>query len=216
MNTRACRMLIVAAGSVIAVAPLAAQADGVGVTSSTFRPGLGYAYETGSSLAMPGRSWIRSVVLWRWQPDRMHATSEDSAAARRALLLYRQERDAAQDSGRLLAGANMDGIVYAASVDRDGTLHVLGRRYVVPSRDSALVVMVDQSGAQGAAPRIVGTAYIGANMPDAFWSHSWTRGDTTLSIFPRNSSALLLAALEKAPAVAAFIHSTEVRDSEHR
>lgn len=207
MSSRTLRMVTGALASFCVAAPLAAQAADVGLTSSTFRPGLGYVYETGgASRQAPGHSWLRSIVLWRWQPKELLPAAEEAAVERDALRQYRRERDAAQDAGRIMAGGNIDGVVYSASADSDGTLHVLGRRYVVPSHDSALVIMVDQMGGPGSAPRVVGTAYISGEMPDAFWPRSWMRGDTTLSLPSGNTNDLLLAALRKSPAVAAFIH----------
>ena len=83
-------------------------------------------------------------------------------------------------------------------------LWVLDQEFVLPHRDSALVVMIDGVDDPG-GPRIADHAYIAAAMPEKFWTKSWTSGDTTFTVHTRNTDSLLLEALRASPAVLAFV-----------
>lgn len=148
-----------------------------------------------------GRQWLQAVVLWRSSSSLNSGYS--SADARDFQRVANAARSASQDQGRVhLGGVHANGYQYA-EYDRE-RLWVLDQEFVLPQRDSALVVMVDVGTAPNTA-RVVGYSYIGAQMPDGFWSKSWSSGDTTFIVRSRNHQELLIQALRASPVVRAFI-----------
>ncbi len=158
------------------------------------------------------RHWITAVVLWRGQPEKDGAVAEptpvDTARQRATERSYQRLERAAADSGRWLLGGQSGGVIRAAEDDRaQRRLFVLGRSFDLPTRDSALVVLVDRSDGVGGPPVIVTTAYMRATLPHEFWPQIWSYGDTTFAIHPRprRTQALLTTALRTVPAVRAFL-----------
>src|SRR5689334_22649377 len=114
------------------------------------------------------RQWLQAVVLWRSSSSLSGGYS--SADARDFQRVANAARSASQDQGRVhLGGVHANGYQYA-EYDRD-RLWVLDQEFVLPHRDSALVVMVDVGTAPNTA-RVVGYTYISGQMPDSFWSKS--------------------------------------------
>jgi len=154
-----------------------------------------------------GRQWLQAVVLWRSSSSLSSGYS--SADARDFQRVANAARSASQDQGRVhLGGVHANGYQYA-EYDRE-RLWVLDQEFVLPQRDSALVVMVDVGTAPNTA-RVVGYSYIGAQMPDSFWSKSWSSGDTTFIVRSRNPQDLLTQALRASPIVRAFIDGSSAK-----
>lgn len=158
-------------------------------------------------------NWLRAVVLWRRAPGRRERGPLDSAAQARAQERHRNDRRAAEDSGRaFLGGQSYDrtwSAAYTGFISARGrtvdTLFVMDQRFVIPRRDSALIVMVDEVDGPASQSRIHGTAWMPAQLDAAYWPKFWTSGDTTFSVMPRRDQTILRDALERIPAVKAFL-----------
>jgi hypothetical protein len=94
-------------------------------------------------------------------------------------------------------------------VDEDHrTLTVEGKRFALPTADSALVVMVNV--APNGLPRAVTTSAIPAEaLPDEYWGKHWQSGDTSFFVHPDfdKQMSMLRTALARSPAVAAFLET---------
>ena len=152
------------------------------------------------------RKWIEAIILWRGQPDSNRLSVLDTAAVRRATQAYRSARRAAEDQGRTFLGAQVGGTVWTASYDRaSGELFIQDQVFRLTERDSALVVLVDRAENARGAPVVIGSTWVGRELPSEAWSQSWTSGDTTFIVRPRQRKAHLLALLRRSPAVQAFL-----------
>jgi hypothetical protein len=159
-------------------------------------------------------NWLVALVLIRVDSaaDAAAATaSRDTSVQRATTKAYREAMNATEDAGRQfiggVSGARMWSGAYTHHSDSlaGDTLYIGGRTLALPRRDSALVVMFTQSGVPGAAPVFVGTAWIPAKMPAAYWPKDWSHGDTTFFIHPHGQEAMLRAALAKVPAISEFL-----------
>lgn len=199
MPDRACRLLI-AASLVVASSPLAAQTgSGSAGVSLTPRVECAYLYRDSGSGATE-QHWLVALVLWRGQAG-WRARAGATEATRHA---YRIAARAAEDAGRHFVGGHSGGFVYAAAYDHD-SLYVLGRSYLLPRRDSALVVMVDRVDSVDGNPAVVGTANVEAQVAPEFWIKQWASGDTLFIVRPHQPERILLEALRRAPRLGQFL-----------
>ena len=146
------------------------------------------------------REFLQAIVVWRGEPGWNAPRSRVERA--RLDSIFRWENLRASESGRWFVGSAAAHIL----VDRDGrSIIVEGQRFERSRRDSALVIMVTVPA--GGQPRILSTAVIAAELPNEFWPKQWQSGDTTFSVrvpYDRFRS-MLLDALQRSPAVAAFL-----------
>jgi hypothetical protein len=153
--------------------------------------------------------WMSAVVLWR-VPRARRMRADDPEARRRTDSIEAVTRAydrAAEDSGRLTIGGFNGTVHYQAMLDREyRTLYVGDQRFAIPLRDSALVVMVDQTRDAAQTPVVVGTASIPAALPESFWPKFWVHGDTTFHVQPRDDQSVLIA-LRAHPRIRAFLES---------
>jgi len=191
-----------------------AQATGSRTAGGSMANGLEYSYQSRSSIGYgrDTREWLSFVVLWRMPPRAMAGARTgrpDTAALAAAERRYRDLRRAAEDSGRSFLGGSTGVVIQNAYVTRSDrqTLWVEGEAFTVPERDSALVVLVDLTGAPAQPARVVGRAYVPAELPEAFWSKHWTSGDTTFLVQSRNAHGILREALRTDPIIRAFVDS---------
>jgi hypothetical protein len=153
------------------------------------------------------RQWVRAIVLWRLDSSNRD-DSHDTSRVRETTHRFQAASAAAQDSGRLFIGGANGSHMWSASITwgamrrtRD-TLFVLGRQFEIPPRDSALVVMVDgDDGVADRPPRLIGTAWIGAELDSGYWPKHWASGDTAFTIMPRRGNSILRDSLVTAPSV---------------
>jgi hypothetical protein len=68
-----------------------------------------------------------------------------------------------------------------------------------------MVIMVDRVDGVGGPPVVAGVAYINAHVTDAFWNRSWSSGDTSFFVRPRNEHEIARSILAQSPAVRAFL-----------
>ncbi len=190
--------LILASGSPV-VAQTGHESAGITLTS---RVECGYlARDSGSGATE--RHWLVALVLWRGQAG-WHQRQQRRAEASRASSAVRAAVRATEDAGRQFLGGQSGGSVYAAAYD-DDSLYVLGRSYLLPSGDSALVVMVDRVDSAGGAPTVLGTANIDARLAPEFWTRHWASGDTLFIIRSHQAESILLEALRRAPGPRQFL-----------
>lgn len=178
---------------------------GTGGVQLTPRVECDYQYAD-SGNALQRHNWIRSIVLWRGQPPSGWGKPLDTAMLAAGERAWRAEHRMAEDSGWTVMGGMTNGVMRTVEVRNHGAqLHVLGRTFAVPERDSVLVVMMDRAYGDG-GPSLAGTTYVPLlALPDEFWPRMWTRGDTTFIVHPHHQGDLLAAALRKSPTVAAFM-----------
>jgi hypothetical protein len=132
--------------------------------------------------------WIQFVVLWRGQADWSAPNmSVDTAAQRHATEHYHTARKAALLADAVFLGGQTGAVSYFAEVDSARTtLTILGQRFRLPPRDSALIVLVDRVDRVGGDPVVAGSTVVDARLPDASPTRTWTSGDTTFTIRSRN------------------------------
>ena len=174
-------------------------------TTATLLPAQGTGYSTGGADLSPRISTsyleasfgeasretrsLRFVVVWRgqsgWSQGRQGL---DAAKVQQAQAEYNAARKAALVRDGLFVGGQSNGVAYTAATDSARTtLTVLGQRFSIPRRDSALVVMVDRVDGVGGEPIVVGTAVVESRLPDRPAERMWTSGDTTFIVRPRAS-----------------------------
>ena len=144
---------------------------------------------------------LRAIVLWRASGDLGRGTP--SMGALDLQLKADSARAASGKLGRSYLGEVRANGIHYVEYDQQH-LWALGQEFNLPHRDSALVLMIDGVDAPG-GPRVAGHAYIAAEMPEKFWTKTWTSGDTTFFVHSGNTDAMLLEALRASPAVRAFI-----------
>jgi hypothetical protein len=190
-------------------------AQGTGYGSGSCSVGTGfecsqvYAHERAER---EERNWLRAIVLWRTESwISSPAPSREEARARS--LRYDELRREAADSGRSLLGTGSTShnapvtMTWGFPRRAEDTLFVLGQKFALPNRDSALVVMIEaRSHDPARPPRLIGTAWIPADLDPAHWPRHWTSGDTSFTIYPPRDNRILRDALEKVPAVRAFLN----------
>ena len=153
------------------------------------------------------RNRLRAIVLWRASPP--WARTRGSAAEGTATLErgYQERLLATTPPMRMNLSFAYGGRVHIVEFDTDGdTLWLRDTMFVIPSRDSAIVLMLDRiDDSTRATPVLAGHAYIAATMPESFWQKSWTSGDTTFMVRPRDVDGTLKRALLTNSKVAAFL-----------
>jgi hypothetical protein len=151
------------------------------------------------------RTWVNAIILWRVPRWRLQPDSARTDSIERA---YRRREYALRDSGWAPVGGRSLDIVHEGEIDaRRTTIRVRDRLFPLPQRDSALVLMLDQTRDSSFTPNVVGTAYVPAVMPDGYWTKSWTSGDTTFTVRPRRSAEVLTDLLRANPAVRRFLEA---------
>lgn len=132
--------------------------------------------------------WMQVVVLWRGQPSWAAPTGAlDAVALRAATDEYRRAEASAIVANAVVLGGQAGAVAYLAQVDSGRTaVTVLGQRFALPPRDSALIVMVDRIDGSGGRPAIVGTAVVDGRLPDLPPTRMWTSGDTIFTVHQRN------------------------------
>ena len=157
------------------------------------------------------QSRVNAIVLWRVPRWRLQPDSARTDSIERA---YRRREFALRDSGWAPVGGRSLDVVHEGDIDlRRTTIRVGDRLFPLPQRDSALVLMIDQTRDSAFTPHVVGTAYVPAVLPEGYWSRSWTSGDTTFFVRPRRSAEVLTDVLRRNPAVRRFL---EARPPERR
>jgi hypothetical protein len=208
-------LLIATSAGLLGPTRAVAQATGSRTAGGSMANGLEYSYQSRSiGHGRDTREWLSFVVLWRMPPRASAMTGArtgrpDTAALVAAERRYRDLQRAAEDSGRSFLGGFTGGVIqnaYVSRADRQ-TLWVEGETFAVPERDSALVVLVDLTGAPAQPARVVGRAYVPAELPEAFWPKHWTSGDTTFLVHSRNAHGILREALRTDPIIRAFVDS---------
>ena len=159
------------------------------------------------------QDWLVAIVLWRRIPY-AGVSGADTSGRRAVIHAYQITQRAMEDSNRYSLGGMTSDLMgvrwWSASYSRpaspDGldTLFAAGQAFVLPRRDSALVVMVDHFGGRQ-PPTVVRTAWIPASMPDGYWAKTWVSGDTTFRVMPRLDSVLLQDALMRVPSISEFL-----------
>jgi hypothetical protein len=155
--------------------------------------------------------WLQFVVLWRgqsgWSQGRQRL---DTAMLRKAQTAYNTARHAALARDGVFIGGQSGGVAYTAEADSARvTLTVLGQRFSIPRRDSALIVMVDRIDGVGGDPIVAGTRVVESRLPEVPAERTWTSGDTTFIVRPRgretgSDRANIESVLERDSTVAAF------------
>lgn len=151
--------------------------------------------------------WIEFVILWRGQPGWQHTNSAARQTDRLAdLRAYEDARVAAIAANHSFFGGGGTNPFWA-ELDREShRISALGRDFVLPSRGSALVVLVDRLDKVGGAPVVIGSAVVDGLLPADVRGKTWTSGDTTFMIRPsRTGIDLFIETLKQDPAIAAFL-----------
>jgi hypothetical protein len=148
------------------------------------------------------RVWLQLAILWRgqtaWRSLARVDTAQTAGAERE---LQRREIDAIA-AGGVWSGTQVGTLVYGAVHDREGTwVEVLGQRFPLPQRDSALVVLVDHVDGVSGQPVILDVRRVPSLLPVDVLSRSWTSGDTTFSLRPLGSLQNAITALLSGPPV---------------
>ncbi|HVT37833.1 MAG TPA: subclass B3 metallo-beta-lactamase [Gemmatimonadaceae bacterium] len=131
---------------------------------------------------------------------------------------YRAASREAEDLGRTFAGGSSNGHWWTASLSSRtqrtpvDTLFVLGRAFLLPARDSALVVMIDGVEGDSLPPRYLGVAWVSAELESAYWPKNWVSGDTTFFVHRDGQGEILRKALEAAPSVRQFLASARAAE----
>jgi hypothetical protein len=185
--------------------------SGSGSSGCSLGPGLEcYALTANEGTGLARHNWLRAVLLWRRLSDERLLRGADTTLQREIALRQRQARRAAEDSGRVFLSGSSSGEFWHASYSapaRHGaeSLYVAGHRFALPRRDSALVVMIEGLDGGTLPPSIVGTAWMPAELEDAYWPKFWVSGDTSFSVRPRRQPEILRAALSGVDAVRVFL-----------
>lgn len=191
----------------LAVTVHAQGSGGFGTAGGSLSPSVMYDYAYGEVGQGAARvSSLRAVILWRGRPTWNGELSTDTTAQRIAHRTYRARVDSAENAQGMFVGGQRGLITYGGELDRDrNSFHLLGKTYEIPLRDSAIVLMVDRVDSPGGPPFVAGVAYIDAHLPDAFWTKSWSSGDTTFIVHAGSGSHALETALQRIPAVRDFL-----------
>lgn len=191
-----------------------AQGGGTGGGTGSCTVGTGFECSMVHASDRSGRderSWVRAVVLWRI-PSPPGNDMRDTARFRARTVRYTDVQRAAEDSGRTLVGTDGAEVRAPATMTwgfgrrtRD-TLFVLGQRFELPQRDSALVIMIDVPAVETNRPaQLVASVWIPAALDPAYWPKHWISGDTSFTIRPRWDNRILHDSLMKSLPVRAFL-----------
>jgi len=158
------------------------------------------------------RHWLQAILLFHLE-SLLPAIQPDSATLRREGEALRAAQRTAGDSGRIYMGAVLGSYLRPVwrtlprGPEHSDTLFVLGRRFPIPLRDSALVLMIRGDGT-GLGTHVT-TSFMPATLDDAYWSKQWRSGDTVFTVITRNErqQVILRAALSSVPAIRAFLQS---------
>ena len=103
----------------------------------------------------------------------------------RAELEFDRKAFDARAVGGQWGGAQVGKVIYGAIHDPGGRwVQILGKRWTLPLRDSALVVLVDRIDDVGGPPIIVAHRFIESSLPaNLFWYNTESR-DTSHSLLP--------------------------------
>lgn len=196
----------------LCLAASVASAQGIGTSSCSVGLGFDCSLVEGREGSGPEqRHWLRAVVIWKSGRQDSPAM-RDTAAARTRMQRFLLVQRAAEDAGRVLVG--VDGVAHRAPVTMTwgfrpnvpDSVFVLNRAFELPSRDSALVLLIDARGdGEAPSPQLLATTWMPAAIDPGFWPKQWRSGDTTFIVSPRRGNRILQDSLVKAPAVRAFL-----------
>ena len=202
--------LVPMCGATVAAQTGGEYGDGYSTSAGNLSPRVEMAYLERHRRDTSGSArWIQVVVLWRGQPGWAAPTgARDTVALRAATDEYRRAEASAILANGVVLGGQAGAVAYLAQVDSGRTaVTVLGQRFALPPRDSALIVLVDRIDGSGGRPAVVGTAVVDGRLPNPPPTRMWTSGDTIFTVNQRNDldegrEAILLRDLK----VAAFWH----------
>ena len=152
------------------------------------------------------RAWLKLAILWRGQPTWRTDAYDDSIATVRAELEFDRKAHDAIAVGGWWAGAQVGKVIYGAIHDREGRwVQILGKRWSLPLRDSALVILVDRIDGVGGSPIIVEHRLIESSLPANVFGYNTTSRDTLHSLRPPASvRSALLELLSRSPTIREF------------
>lgn len=164
------------------------------------------------------REWLRAAVLWRsgLNPRRGVSLARiDTTAMRSAVDAYSLLRIEAERKGHIMLGGQ-SGDRWTASFlsgrsqwpgrrSTVDTLLVLDEAFVLPERDSAVVVLVDGVFGGPTPPRIVEVLRVPSPSRVSAKTKRWTSGDTTFIVQPKKEGPSGEEFLRSIPAVRNFI-----------
>jgi hypothetical protein len=158
-----------------------------------------YAIVSGASIGNR-HGPIKAIILWHGAPG--WNEPKDSVERRRVEGVFRVAKLRAVETDKSIFGSWL----WFGILDRSNDAVTVERQtFPLVRRDSILVVMVTVSAPDSS--RTVTTAFIGPDLPEDYWPKTWSSGDTTFTVHTRWSRqhVILLEALNRSPAVAAFL-----------
>lgn len=112
------------------------------------------------------RGWLQLVILWRGETDWRSRASQDSTPTTGAEREFDRRATNAGTAGGIWSGSQVGTLVYGAIHDRQGKwIEILGRRFMVPENDSALIILVDHVDGVGGDPTIVAVDHVPSRLP---------------------------------------------------
>jgi hypothetical protein len=140
--------------------------------------------------------WLRLAILWRGQPAWRPLARDDTVSTTSAAREFHRRALDALAAGGQWNGSQIGTLVYGSIHDPGGTwVEILGQRWAVPQRDSALVVLVDRVDSVGGPPFVLEAQRISSMLPSDILLRTWVSGDTTFTLKPRGSVQSALRAL---------------------
>ena len=153
------------------------------------------------------RQWVRTMVLWRVPRDLVR----DPSAIRAGREKYETEVALATARKWSSLGGTRGGHYAVASFTQEwrrsqaDSVFVAGHGFVLPARDSVLVVLVDQLASASVTPRVEASLYISTTSRPPYPFKRWVAGESVVTIAASESEAWLRELLQSSSVVREYL-----------